>query len=79
MSLEVIINESVAKYVKLQRLDQIAANMRLRTEFAARGLEFNTPDPAPFKKQLAGVYATWKEKLGARCWTLLEKNTNFKA
>ena len=70
--LQAVIDRNVATFVKLQRQDQIAANMRLRTELAARGLEFNTPDPAPFKKQLAGVYATWKEKLGSRCWKLLE-------
>jgi tripartite ATP-independent transporter DctP family solute receptor len=76
--LQAVIDRNVAKYVKLQRQDQIAANTRLRTELAARGLEFNTPDPAPFKKQLAGVYATWKEKLGSRCWTLLEDSTGFR-
>ena len=73
--LQAIIDRNVAKYVRLQRQDQIAANMRLRTELAARGLEFTTPDPAPFKKQLADVYATWKEKLGSRCWKLLENST----
>ena len=72
--LQAIIDRNVAKCVKLQRQDQIAANTRLRTELAARGLAFNTPDPAPFKKQLASVYATWKEKLGSRCWTLLEQS-----
>lgn len=77
--LQSVIDRNVAKYVKLQRQDQIAANARLRTELAARGLEFTTPDPAPFKKQLAGVYATWKEKLGTRCWKLLEEGTGFKA
>jgi TRAP-type transport system periplasmic protein len=76
--LQAIIDRNVAKYVKLQRQDQIAANTRLRTELAARGLEFTTPDPAPFKKQLAGVYAMWKEKLGSRCWTLLEESTGFR-
>jgi tripartite ATP-independent transporter DctP family solute receptor len=75
--LQAIVDRNVAKFVKLQRQDQIAANTRLRGELAARGLEFNTPDPAPFKKQLAGVYATWKEKLGSRCWTLLEESTGF--
>ncbi len=73
--LQAVIDRNVAKSVKLQRQDQIAANTRLRTELAARGLEFNTPAPAPFKKQLAGVYATWKEKLGARCWKLLEESS----
>jgi tripartite ATP-independent transporter DctP family solute receptor len=69
-----IIDRNVTKYVRLQRQDQIAANTRLRTELAARGLEFNTPDVAPFKKRLAPVYATWKEKLGTKCWSLLERS-----
>jgi tripartite ATP-independent transporter DctP family solute receptor len=77
--LQAIVERNVAKYVKLQRQDQIAANARLRTDLAKRGLEFNTPDPAPFKQQLAGVYATWKEKLGSKCWKLLEDSTGFKA
>jgi len=72
--LQAVIDRNVATFVRRQRQDQIAANTRLRTELAARGLEFNTPDPAPFKKQLASVYATWQEKLGSRCWTLLEQS-----
>jgi len=73
--LQAIIDRNVATHVRLQRRDQIAANSRLRTELAKRGLEFNTPDRAPFKKQLAGVYAAWKEKLGSKCWKLLEDST----
>jgi len=69
-----IIDRNVTKHVRLQRQDQIAANTRLRTELAARGLAFNTPDPAPFKKKLAGTYATWKDKLGTKCWNLLEQS-----
>src|SRR6266513_4649484 len=72
--LQAVIDRNVTRHVKLQRQDQSAANTRLRTELAARGLEFNTPDPGPFKKQLADVYSTWKEKLGTRCWKLLEDN-----
>ncbi len=69
------IDRNVTKYVRLQRQDQMQTNTRLRTELAARGLEFNKPDPAPFRKKLAGVYATWKDKLGSRCWTLLEQSS----
>ena len=76
--LQAIVDRNAAKHVKLQRQDQIAANTRLRAELATRGLAFNTPDPAPFKKQLAGVYATWKEKLGSKCWRLLEESTGFR-
>jgi tripartite ATP-independent transporter DctP family solute receptor len=70
-----IVDRNVTKYVRLQRQDQIAANTRLRTELAARGLEFNRPDVAPFKTKLDGVYATWKEKLGSKCWKLLEASS----
>ena len=76
---QAVVDRNVAKHVRLQREDQIAANARLRTELAKRGLQFNTPDAAPFKKQLAGVYTTWKEKLGSKCWKLLEESTGFKA
>lgn len=77
--LQAIIDRNVAKHVRLQRQDQIAANTRLRTELARRGLEFTKPDPAPFRRQLAAVYATWKEKLGSNCWKLLEDSTGFQA
>ena len=76
---QAVVDRNVAKHVRLQRQDQIAANARLRTELAKRGLQFNTPDAAPFKKQLAGVYTAWQEKLGAKCWKLLEESTGFKA
>jgi TRAP-type transport system periplasmic protein len=77
--LRAVIDRNVAKYVRLQRQDQIAANTRLRTELAARGLEFNTPDPVPFKKRLSDVYATWRDKLGSKCWKLLEDSTGFRS
>jgi tripartite ATP-independent transporter DctP family solute receptor len=73
-----VINRNVAKYVRLQRADQSAANTRLRTYLATRGMEFNTPDKTPFKEALASVYATWKKTLGTRCWSLLTASTGFK-
>ena len=73
--LQAVIDRHVTQFVRLQRQDQIAANTRLRTELAGRGLEFNTPDAAPFKKQLSDVYATWRNKLGSKCWKLLEDST----
>src|SRR6185295_2896967 len=58
--LRAIIDRNVRKHVRLQREDQGGINARLRTELARRGLVFNTADAAPFRKQLSGVYATWK-------------------
>jgi hypothetical protein len=33
---------------------------------------FNEVDQTPFRAKLPGVYAVWKEKLGAKCWSLVE-------
>jgi tripartite ATP-independent transporter DctP family solute receptor len=70
-----VIVRNVAKYVRLQRSDQEQMNVRLRTELAARGLRFNDAAPGPFRNKLSGVYRSWKERLGARCWSLLEDTT----
>ena len=66
------IERNVTKYVRLQRRDQGRMNATLRAVFERRGLVINDVDQAPFRRQMTGVYATWKEKLGSRCWSLLE-------
>ena len=70
-----IIDRNVAKAVRLQRADQESANGRLRAELTKRGLIFNDVDQAPFRRRLSGFYKTWKEKLGTKAWSLLEKET----
>ena len=65
----------MTKYVRLQRRDQERMNARLRPELARRGLLFNDVAPGPFRNKLSSVYATWKERLGSRCWSLLEAAT----
>ena len=70
-----IIDRNVTKYVRLQRDDQERANNTLRPSLAKRGIAFNDVDPAPFRKELAGFYAKWKQRLGTRCWTLLEQTS----
>jgi tripartite ATP-independent transporter DctP family solute receptor len=66
------ITSNVTKYVRQQRIDQGNVNASLRDRFIATGLVFNEVDQAPFRARLANVYATWKDKLGTKCWTLLE-------
>ena len=70
-----IVDRNAAKYVRLQRRDQEASNQRLRKDLAGRGLVFNDVDAKKFRGQLSGVYATWKERLGTKAWTLLEEST----
>jgi tripartite ATP-independent transporter DctP family solute receptor len=67
-----VITRNVTKYVRQQRIDQDRLNASLREHFATTGLAFNEVDQAPFRARLANVYATWKDKLGTKCWTLLE-------
>jgi tripartite ATP-independent transporter DctP family solute receptor len=66
------IERNVTHYVRQQRLDQATLNAALRGDFVKRGLVFNDVDQTAFRARLPGVYATWKEKLGSKCWSLLE-------
>ena len=72
-----VIERNAAKYVRLQRQDQEAMNAKSREALASLGLSFNDVESAPFRKKLSGVYATWKEKLGTKCWGLLESAGAF--
>jgi TRAP-type transport system periplasmic protein len=67
-----VIDRNAAKYVRRQRVDQGRLNGALRADFSARGLAFNEVDQSAFRPRLSGVYASWKEKLGSKCWSLLE-------
>ena len=73
-----IIERHVATHVRLQRRDQETANATLRAALARRGLAFNGVDSGPFRAQLSGVYAAWKDRLGTRCWSLLEESAKVK-
>ena len=72
-----VIERNVTRYVRLQRIDQEAMNTNVRASLVKRGLVFNEVDAAPFRRKLAGFYATWKERLGARCWSLLAAETGL--
>jgi TRAP-type C4-dicarboxylate transport system substrate-binding protein len=70
--IKAVITRNVTKFVRQQRDEQGKLNASLRDTFLARGLVFNEVDQAPFRGRLAGVYASWKDKLGTKCWSLLE-------
>jgi len=70
--IKAVIETNAAKYVRQQREEQGKLNAGLRDSFAARGIAFNEVDQAAFRARLPGVYATWKDKLGNKCWGLLE-------
>jgi len=72
-----VIERNAAKFVRLQRQDQAHFNAGARVRLAKRGLLFNDVDAAPFRARLSGLYAAWKQRLGTRCWTLLEESAKF--
>jgi TRAP-type transport system periplasmic protein len=59
-----------------ERVDVAKLNAGLQSELAAKGLVFNTPDPAPFREALrkASFYSEWKGKYGEEAWAILEKS-----
>jgi TRAP-type C4-dicarboxylate transport system substrate-binding protein len=67
-----VIERNFTKYVRLQRQDQAALNATLRQDFVRRGLVFNEVNQAAFRARLPDVYAVWKQKLGTKCWSLVE-------
>jgi TRAP-type C4-dicarboxylate transport system substrate-binding protein len=70
-----IIERNVAAAVRLQRRDQQEMNTSIRASLVQRGLVFNEVEAGPFRKQLSSFYARWKERLGTKCWGLLEEST----
>ena len=70
-----VIERNAAKYVRQQRADQAQLNADLRDAFIARGLVFNDTDQAAFRARLPAAYAKWKQRLGTKCWALLEDAT----
>jgi hypothetical protein len=54
----------------------MALNKALVAKLTGRGLTFDTPNIATFKAKLAGAfYPRWKQQVGAKAWTLLEKTS----
>jgi len=74
-----VIEREATAFVRLQRHDQEQMNQAARVTLARRGLAFNDVDTAPFRARLADVYQTWKDRLGSRCWQLLEESEKLKA
>jgi tripartite ATP-independent transporter DctP family solute receptor len=72
VDIRTVVERNIAKHVRLQRRDQAALNTSARARMEKRGLAFNEIDTAAFRSQLAGVYADWKNRLGSKCWSLLQ-------
>jgi tripartite ATP-independent transporter DctP family solute receptor len=67
-----VIERNAAKFARLQRADNDALNIALRSRLVKQGMTFNTAETASFRARLGPFYARWKEKVGQRAWSLLE-------
>jgi TRAP-type transport system periplasmic protein len=72
--IKTVVERNVARSVRLQRQDQQRLNTEARAALA-RKLGINDADSATFRPKLSGVYTTWREKLGRKCWSLLEASS----
>jgi TRAP-type transport system periplasmic protein len=70
----VVVAKNINAAAIAQRADVEKLSQTLHTELAAKGLKFNTVDPAPFREKLksAGFYSEWKGKYGDAAWATLE-------
>jgi TRAP-type transport system periplasmic protein len=73
------IQQIVARHIDaaavLERQDLVAFNTDVQAKLQAKGVVFNTPDPAPFHDALAkaGYYERWHKTFGDEGWALLEQ------
>jgi tripartite ATP-independent transporter DctP family solute receptor len=73
--LQEIVIRNFAKGGQAERIASRKLNETLRSQMEARGLIFNTTDPARFREKLvaAGYYRDWQAKFGAENWAILQK------
>jgi tripartite ATP-independent transporter DctP family solute receptor len=69
-----VIERNVAKFVKLQRSENAALNGKLRATLTQQGMSFNEAETGSFRAKLGPFYASWKQKVGQRAWSLLESH-----
>jgi tripartite ATP-independent transporter DctP family solute receptor len=75
--LRTLLEQNLTKAALAERADLAKADDSVHASLAAKGLQFNTPDPAPFQAALKakGFYTQWRQTYGAEAWTTLERYT----
>ena len=75
--LQEIVSNNINEAAVGQRADLRKLNDGLQATLETQGMQFNRPDPEPFRAKLreAGFYRQWQEKFGPELWAALEKYT----
>ena len=67
-----VIERNVVAHVRRQRADQSALNAACGRIWRGAAWCSTRSIRRAFRARLRDVYATWKKRLGTRCWSLLE-------
>ena len=72
-----IMQKHINAAARKQRDDIVHANVDLQKALEAKGLQFNTVEPAPFQALLKtnGFYRSARQRFGNEAWALLQKYT----
>ena len=75
--LQDVVSRNINQSAVGQRVDLRKLNEGLQADIEKQGMQFNRPDPEPFRAKLreAGFYKHWQEKFGPELWASLEKYT----
>lgn len=72
--IQAIVERNVTKHVARQRAYTVDMNDRLAPVLVGRGMVLTHSDTGSFRQRLRadGFYARWRERVGARAWSLLQ-------
>jgi tripartite ATP-independent transporter DctP family solute receptor len=69
-----VVSNELNRAAEEDRKDIATLDASLRGKLESKGLQFNTPDTAPFRATLerAGFYEQWRKTFGSKAWDALE-------
>jgi TRAP-type transport system periplasmic protein len=72
-----VVSRELNRAAEEDRGDIAALDASLRTKLESQGMQFNTPDPAPFRAILkqSGFYQQWRKTFGDEAWGVMESYT----
>jgi tripartite ATP-independent transporter DctP family solute receptor len=72
--IRVVVSRELNRAAEEDRADIAALDASLRGKLEAKGMQFNTPDPEPFRSILnrGGFYDQWRKTFGDEAWNVME-------
>jgi tripartite ATP-independent transporter DctP family solute receptor len=69
-----VVSRELNRAAEEDRADIAALDASLKSALEAKGMQFNTPDPVPFRAKLkqGGFYEQWRKTFGEDAWGTLE-------